>query len=376
MIMGSSERSKKKVQLWKKAAVHFALCFVMGFFIGFAPTGKSSVLSPRSKEVSIVVPEQPPASLESNRTLVSEIPKISNTSFVETSEDEEEGVSESESPESEMEPAVLTTPQKLLIIITALPTTEEDWDRYQGLIMLGKMANTMRLVPQPMLWVVVEKRTESDEVSEMLRRTGIMYRHVVYKENFTDTDAETDHQRNVALRHIKEHSLSGIVHFAPLSNIYDLGFFDELREIEVFGTWPVAVVSAHSKKVDIEGPVCDSSQLLGWHLREMNNDTGARQRPSPPIQDSSIAFNSSVLWDPERWGRPSSSQATPDQDSIRFVKEIVEEDEANVKGIPGEKCTKVMVWHLSRPSPTSQPRVDENTTSSDPDDDGIVRRDK
>lgn len=81
----------------------------------------------------------------------------------------------------------------------------------------------------------------------------------------------------------------------------------------VFGTWPVAVVSANEEKVDIEGPVCDSSQLLGWHLREMNNDTGARQPRPSPINDSSFAFNSSVLWDPERWGRPSSYQATSDQ---------------------------------------------------------------
>lgn len=43
--MGSVERSKKKVLLWKKAIVHFSLCFVMGFFSGFAPTGKGSVFS-------------------------------------------------------------------------------------------------------------------------------------------------------------------------------------------------------------------------------------------------------------------------------------------------------------------------------------------
>jgi hypothetical protein len=88
------------------------------------------------------------------------------------------------------------------------------------------------LVPPPLLWIVVEGQSDSDEVSEILRKTGIMYRHLVIKENFTDPEAELDHQRNVALRHIEQHRLSGIVHFAGLSNVYDLGFFDELRQIE------------------------------------------------------------------------------------------------------------------------------------------------
>lgn len=39
--MVSPERSRKKVKLPKKFMVHFSLCFVMGFFTGFAPTGKS-----------------------------------------------------------------------------------------------------------------------------------------------------------------------------------------------------------------------------------------------------------------------------------------------------------------------------------------------
>jgi len=75
----------------------------------------------------------------------------------------------------------------------------------------------------------------------------------------------------------------------------------------VFGTWPTALLAAHRKKVKIEGPVCDSSQVIGWHLRNMNNETDTI---TPPIHISSFAFNSSILWDPERWGRTSSVQDT------------------------------------------------------------------
>lgn len=68
----------------------------------------------------------------------------------------------------------------------------------------------------------------------------------------------------------------------------------------------MALLAANREKVIIEGPVCDSSQVIGWHLKKMNNQTD----PRPPIHISSFAFNSSILWDPERWGRTSSLQSS------------------------------------------------------------------
>ncbi|XVF76494.1 hypothetical protein PTKIN_Ptkin13bG0270800 [Pterospermum kingtungense] len=314
--MGSVERSKKKVQLWKKAIVHFSLCFVMGFFTGFAPTGHNSSNVNRSLRAETPVPVPPKSK-------------------------------EQESPK-QVDVHQLNLPGTRLIIIVTPTSTKH---QFQG-VFLRRLANTIRLVPQPLLWIVVEGQSDSNEISEILRKTGIMYRHLVFKENFTDPEAELNHQRNIALKHIERHKLSGIVHFAGLSNIYDLDFFKELRQIEVFGTWPMALLSANKRKVVIEGPVCDSSQVIGWHLRKMNNnqtdsETDAEPKP-PPIHISSFAFNSSILWDPERWGRPTSVQGTS-QNSLKFVKEVVLEDETKLKGIPPEECSKIMLWRLRFP---------------------------
>lgn len=87
----------------------------------------------------------------------------------------------------------------------------------------------------------------------------------------------------------------------------------------VFGTWPTALLAANMKKVIIEGPVCDSSQVIGWHLRNMNNETDTI---TPPIHISSFAFNSSILWDPERWGRTSSLQDTSQVQIISYSQNI------------------------------------------------------
>ncbi|KAE8666225.1 putative beta-1,4-xylosyltransferase IRX9 [Hibiscus syriacus] len=331
--MGSAERSKKKVQLWKKAIGHFSLCFVMGFFTGFAPTGKDSIFSSHVVADNKSLSSSPQHvnqsvtsvahSINVNRSLRAETP----VPVPESSKQVDDVVHETNVPAG-----------RLLIVVTPTSTKDE----FRG-VFLRRLANTIRLVPQPLLWIIVEGQSDSNEVSAILRKTGIMYRHLVSKENFTDPEAELNHQRNVALKHIEQHKLSGIVHFAGLSNVYDLDFFQQLRQIEVFGTWPTALLSANKRKVVIEGPVCDSSQVIGWHLRKMNNQTDEEMKP--PIHISSFAFNSSILWDPERWGRPTSGQGTS-QNSLKLVKQIVQEDETKLKGIPPEECSKIMLWRL------------------------------
>ncbi|KAJ8899742.1 hypothetical protein K2173_019441 [Erythroxylum novogranatense] len=341
--MGSLERSKKKVQLWRKAVVHFALCFVMGFFTGFAPSSKASFFFNRAVTSNKLQFSPPPLEMLHNRAVTPRVRNNVNRSLIAPlppqKRSEESKRQMLLKKEDFKQPSA--APRRLIIIVT--PTV--DRDRYRG-VFLSRLANTIRLIAPPLLWIVVEKQSGSNEVSEMLRKTGILYRHLVFKENFTDTEAELDHQRNVALRHIEHHRLSGIVHFAGLSNVYDLSFFDELREIEVFGTWAMAILSANKNKVKIEGPVCDSSQVLGWHLMKMNNGTDTNP---PPIHVSSFGFNSSILWDPERWGRPSSGQQTS-QNSIKFVKEVALEDETKLKGIPPEDCSKIMLWRLQFPN--------------------------
>ncbi|CAA6661806.1 unnamed protein product [Spirodela intermedia] len=157
-----------------------------------------------------------------------------------------------------------------------------------------------------------------------------MYRHLVFGETFSDPQAEIHHQRNIALNHIEDHRLSGIVHFSCLSDAYDLQFFDEIRGIEAFGTWPAASVSASEKQVVVEGPVCRSSRIVGWYLA------------------APFAFNSSILWDPDRWVRPTN---LPDisQDSVRFLQEVVAEDDTKLRAFPSPDCSRILTWRLRSP---------------------------
>lgn len=69
-----------------------------------------------------------------------------------------------------------------------------------------------------------------------------------------------------------------------------------------FGTWPVAMLSQSKNKATLEGPVCNASHVIGWHT----NEKSKRLRRFH-VDMSGFAFNSTILWDPRRWRRHSSS---------------------------------------------------------------------
>ncbi|CAN1167650.1 Beta-1,4-xylosyltransferase IRX9 [Linum perenne] len=126
--MGSLERPRKKVQIWKKAVVHFALCFVMGFFSGFVPTSKSSSMFSRSvissNTSSASITHSPPqiASLTSrkiniNRTTTSEPP-------VSSPDAGNQSPPSSSNPDDRETEELKLTSRRLIIIIT--PTNARD----------------------------------------------------------------------------------------------------------------------------------------------------------------------------------------------------------------------------------------------------------
>ncbi|GJN31124.1 hypothetical protein PR202_gb19483 [Eleusine coracana subsp. coracana] len=370
-----SGRGKKPgSQLWKKALLHSCLCFVMGFFTGFAPSSVSDWTSAAVSTAGGAV-----ASSHLVRPLVG---AMTNRSLL-------------------AQDAGLADPQQrpLLVVVT----TTESTPKGERAAALTRMAHTLRLVPPPLLWVVVEAAADVPATARMLRATGIMYRHLAYKDNFTAADVaagkERHHQRNVALGHVEHHRLAGVVHFAGLGDVFDLRFFDQLREIRAerskakrqsslmraissaaaahagtpwllyryrpkhgpdvvsaFGAWPVATMSRDERKVVVRGPVCSSSAVTGWFSQDFSNGTAAEVSTARPreVDVNGFAFNSSVLWDPERWGRYPTSEPDKSQDSMKFVQQVALEDFSKVKGIPSD-CSEVMVWQVDTTVPSTSP---------------------
>ncbi|GFS40261.1 nucleotide-diphospho-sugar transferases superfamily protein [Actinidia rufa] len=97
---------------------------------------------------------------------------------------------------------------------------------------MNRLAHTLRLIPPPLLWIVVDMGSQSAETADILRRNGgILYRHLVCYKNLTDIKDRGVHQRNAALSHIETHHLDGIVYFADDDNIYSVDLFEQMRKI-------------------------------------------------------------------------------------------------------------------------------------------------
>ncbi|KAI3890335.1 hypothetical protein MKW92_007750 [Papaver armeniacum] len=209
-------------------------------------------------------------------------------------------------------------PKKQLIIVT--PTYNRALQAY----FLHRLGQTLRLVEAPLLWIVVEMNMLSMETADILRKSGVMYRHLVCAKNSTNVKDRGVHQRNTVLQHIEQHKLDGIVRF---------------------GTWPVAMLAQSKAKAILEGPVCNGSQVIGWHT----NEKSKRLRRFH-VDMSGFAFNSTILWDPKRWHRPTSKPVRQ-LDTVKegfqettFIEQVVE-DEYQMEGIP-QGCSRVMNWHL------------------------------
>ena len=195
--------SKKRVQPWIEAAVHLSLCFAVGALAALAPLAATGAPSAANIRASFLGP-------------------LNNA----------QGAAATPAP-----PPVPDL--GLLLIVTA---TRPDGGMEQD-ASLVRLAHTLRHVAPPLLWIVVgaENRTATARAVRVLRGTGVMFRHLTYDaRNITDAGAgdEVDRQRDVALSHIERHRLNGVVHLAGASSIYDLRFFQELRQTRYIFTSP------------------------------------------------------------------------------------------------------------------------------------------
>ncbi|CAN4122442.1 unnamed protein product [Withania somnifera] len=229
--------------------------------------------------------------------------------------------------------------RKLLIVVT--PTYNRALQAYY----LNRLSEMLKLVKSPLLWIVVEMNVASVETADILRKTEVMYRHLVCSKNMTDIKDRGVHQRNAALEHIEHHRLDGIVYFADDDNIYSLELFESIRSINRFGTWPVAMLAQSKSKAILEGPVCNGSQVIGWHTNEKS-----KQLRRFHVDMSGFAFNSTILWNLKKWRRPTSNpirQLDNVKDGFQettFIEQIVE-DESQMEAVP-PGCSRVLNWHL------------------------------
>ncbi|KAL6179264.1 hypothetical protein ACLB2K_050780 [Fragaria x ananassa] len=341
------QRAPRKGQQWRRAFFRCLMFFFLGFLLGLVPFGHvddNDAEIHRSHGFSFdIKPPHVNVQFDGGDQVVKrrEDLLLNISPAVVAAEEKSDDVA----PEEKSDDVAETTaeagmvPRKQVIVVT--PTYNRAFQAY----FLNRVAQLLRLVPPPLLWIVVEIKVASPETADVLRKSGVMYRHLVCVNNSTSAKDRGVYQRNTALEHIERHKLDGIVYFGDDDNIYTLDLFNSLREINRFGTWPVAMLAPSKNKAILEGPVCNGSQVIGWHT----NDKSKRLRRFH-VDMSGFAFNSTILWDLKRWHRRTSVPIRQ-LDSVKegfqettFIEQVVE-DERQMEGTPAG-CSKVMNWHL------------------------------
>jgi len=226
------ERSKPRGQLWRKVLFHFFICFVVGVSIGLIPLASkqmSTNLMPKHRAFSFEVISAMGNFQQLENVTINVTPSIKeavnfNASLYVKEPEllDEVAYNISNSQISEHSHVVS---QKLLIIVT--PTYNHLFQAYY----LRRLSQTLKLVSPPLLWIVVEMTSQSEETADILRSSGIMYRHLVCITNITNPSHRSILQRNIAMAHIETHRLDGIVYFADDDNIYSAELFQQMRQI-------------------------------------------------------------------------------------------------------------------------------------------------
>ncbi|KAH6760605.1 hypothetical protein C2S51_017554 [Perilla frutescens var. frutescens] len=345
------DRSRIKGQIWRRAYLHFIMCFVVGMLAGltpFVPLNLSMNIMPKHEAFDFEL-LQPGVKDELNIGQKNEMSIVGKVSLKENStlEPEKVNIELSNPPvnhtdlnnSSDLSRDVAFN--KLLIIIT--PTQARPHQAYY----LKRLAHTLKLIQHPLLWIVVEMNSQSMETAELLRNSGVMYRHLVCSiKNVTEITDRSALLRNVALSHIETHRLDGIAYFADDDRIYATGLFDQMRNISRIGTWTVAKLVRSRGDILLEGPICNSSQVVGWHVDVVDMEKRSRRFHA---EMSGFAFNSTIIWDPKRWHRPTIEPikqletVKQDMQASTFIEQLVE-DESQMECFSMD-TSGVMVWH-------------------------------
>jgi hypothetical protein len=129
-------------------------------------------------------------------------------------------------------------------------------------------------------WIVVEDAAESNpDVVALLERSGIDHTCLAVGPTLSWGNA----QRDMALRHVRDSGVEGVVYLADDDNFYEPALFEELRKVRRAGVVPVGLLGPSG----IERPIVRQGRIVGWNVHWK----GRRF----PVDMSGFAFDASLL---------------------------------------------------------------------------------
>ncbi|CAI5996113.1 unnamed protein product [Closterium sp. NIES-65] len=209
--------------------------------------------------------------------------------------------------------------KRLVMVVT--PTYPR---AYQALY-LSHLANTLRAVAPPLLWIVVEGANKTEETAQALKQTAaqclphgdpacrtVNFLHLAAGTREMAKWNKAVAQRNAALQHIEAHRMDGVIYFADDDNVYAPQLLEEVRAIRVVGVFPVgflfsadyaAVNPGKPSRPFVERPLVQRAsdgvaRVVGWETFEWSIPKGKRGGAYRSFCSdmAGFAFSSRLLW--------------------------------------------------------------------------------
>jgi len=244
---------------------------------------------------------------------------------------------------------------------------------FQALHLTG-LLHSLRNVPYPLTWIVVEAGGTTNATASLLARSGLTFVHIPFPDRmphvWADRHATENRMRLHALRAIRERKMDGVVVFADDSNVHSMELFDEVQKVQWMGAVSVGIL-AHTGAADqprlskedkqnmplpVQGPACNSSgHLAGWHTFNslpFSGKTATVVGEAAPVlprglEWAGFVLNSRMLWK-EAEGKPDWVK---DLDAVGENGEEIENpltllnDPSSVEPL-GNCGKKVLLWWL------------------------------
>nr|QSV51952.1 GT43 [Urochloa ruziziensis] len=244
---------------------------------------------------------------------------------------------------------------------------------FQALHLTG-LLHSLRNVPYPLTWIVVEAGGTTNATAALLARSGLTFVHIPFPDlmphEWADRHATENRMRLHALRVIRERKMDGVVVFADDSNVHSMELFDEVQKVQWMGAVSVGIL-AHTGAAEqprlseedkqnmplpVQGPSCNSSgHLAGWHTFNslpFSGKTATVVGEAAPVlprglEWAGFVLNSRMLWK-EAEGKPDWVK---DLDAVGENGEEIENplvllnDPSSVEPL-GNCGKKVLLWWL------------------------------
>lgn len=114
-------------------------------------------------------------------------------------------------------------------------------------VYISCLIHTLRSVPGPLIWIVIEAGGISSATAELLSHSQLSYHHLAIQEPMPADSRDRKHLeirlRLEGLRFIRNHRIDGVVIFLDEINTYSLELFDVAQKIDWVGAFSLGIPS-------------------------------------------------------------------------------------------------------------------------------------